>query len=302
MKIDRLIAILTTLLQKDKVTAAYLAEKFEVSERTILRDIDTLNRAGIPIITTQGSGGGIAVSDNYKIDKTLLSSEDLQSILSGLRGLDSISDTNKYKLLIDKLSADTSDTLNIDSHIIIDLSMWDKSAFADKIHLIKNAIENRMKISFRYFSPNGESERVIEPYHIVFQWSSWYVWGYCINRGDYRMFKLSRMTELECTNEHCENRTVPEYTCDKLRHTKGEIKSIVKFDDSVKWRIIDEFGADFLKYNENGEIEITFTWSDVPSFYRYILTFGDMAEIISPPEYRREFLELLKKIQKNYKI
>ena len=95
MKIDRLIAILTTLLQKDKVTAAYLAEKFEVSERTILRDIDTLNRAGIPIITTQGSGGGIAVSDNYKIDKTLLSSEDLQSILSGLRGLDSISDTKE---------------------------------------------------------------------------------------------------------------------------------------------------------------------------------------------------------------
>lgn len=302
MKIDRLVAILTLLLQKDKVTASYLADKFEVSERTILRDIDTLNNAGIPIITIQGSGGGITIADNYKIDKTLLSSEELRSIISGLRGLDSVSGTNQYKLLMEKLSADTSNTLNIDNHIIIDLSMWDKSVFSDKINLIKNAVENRVKISFRYFSPNGESKRVVEPYHIIFQWSSWYVWGYCADRKDYRMFKLSRMTELECTNEHCEERTVPEYTCDKLRHTKGEIKSTVRFDDSVKWRIIDEFGADFLKYNQNGEIEVTFTWSDVPSFYRYILTFGDMAEIISPPEYRREFSELLKKIQKNYQI
>lgn len=300
MKIDRLIAILSVLLQKDKVTAAYLSDKFEVSKRTILRDIETLNNAGIPIVTTQGSGGGITIMDNFKIDKTLLSSEELRSIISGLKGLDSVSDTNQYKMLMEKLSADTSNSMTAENHIIIDLSTWDKSIFADKIRLIKNAVENHLKITFRYFSPNGESNRVIEPYHIIFQWSSWYVWGYCTEREDYRLFKLSRMTELECTGEMCEERAVPEYTCDKLRHTKGGIKATVRFDKSVKWRIIDEFGVDLPKYNENGDVELTFTWSDIPSFYRYVLTFEDKAEIIEPEEYRREFLEILKKIQKLY--
>lgn len=272
MKIDRLISILSILLQKDKVTTSYLAQKFEVSTRTILRDIETLNNAGIPIITVQGSGGGIMIMDNYKIDKTLLSSEELRSIISGLRGLDSISDTNRYKMLMEKLSADTSTSVNVDNHFIIDLSNWDKSAVSDKIEMIHSAIERKEKISFRYFSPNGESRRTIEPYHLIFQWSNWYIWGYCTEREDYRMFKLSRMTELKCTGESCEDRTVPEYTSDKLRHTKGEIEATVRFDKAAKWRIIDEFGADFIKYNAVGDIELTFTWSDVPAFYQYILT------------------------------
>lgn len=300
MKIDRLISILSILLQKEKVTTSYLAQKFEVSTRTILRDIETLNNAGIPIITVQGSGGGIMIMDNYKIDKTLLSSEELRSIISGLQGLDSITETNRYKMLMEKLSADTSNAVNVDNHIIIDLSNWDKSAVSDKIEMIRSAIERKERISFRYFSPNGESLRTIEPYHLIFQWSNWYVWGYCIKREDYRMFKLSRMTELKCTCESCEERIVPEYTSDKLRHTKGEIEATVRFDKSVKWRIIDEFGADFVKYNADGDIELTFTWSDVPAFYQYILTFGDMAEIVEPVQYRKEFSELLKNMMKKY--
>ena len=116
------------------------------------------------------------------------------------------------------------------------------------------------------------------------------------------MFKLTRMTELAVTDDICKDRAVPEYTCDKLRHTKGEIKATVKFDTSVKWRIIDEFGVDHLKYDDNGDLLMTFTWSDVPSFYRYILTFGSNAQIIDPPEYRWEFAELVKNIISQYEI
>ena len=282
------------------MTSRELAEKFEVSQRTILRDIDTLNMSGIPIVSEQGQGGGISIMEGYKIDKTLLSSGDMQAILSGLQSLDSVSGTNRYRQLMEKLSADDMTSVSADNHIIIDLSSWDKSAIAGKIELIKQAIEQRNLITFRYFSHSGESERRIEPYHLIFQWSAWYVWGYCTEREDYRMFKLTRMTELAVTDEICEDRVVPGFTSDKLRHTRGEIKATVKFDISVKWRIIDEFGADFLKYDDSGDLVMEFTWSDKHSFFNYIMTFGDSAEIVSPQEYCQEFAELAKIIYSKY--
>lgn len=239
--------------------------------------------------------------EGYKVDRTVLSSEDMKAILTGLQSLDSVSGTNRYRQLMEKISVDGSAAINVDNHIIIDLSNWDKSAVSDKIELIKNAMEQNKKIAFHYFSPNGESKRIVEPYHLVFQWSSWYVWGYCTQREDYRMFKLTRMTELTLTNEKCADRNIPEYVCNKLRHTEGEIEITVKFDDSVKWRIIDEYGADFLNYDDNGDILVTFTWSDIPAFYQYILSFGDKAEIIEPVEYRHDFAELVKNMQKKYK-
>lgn len=104
MKIDRLIGILSILLQQEKVTAPYLAEKFEVSRRTINRDIEDICKAGIPIVTTQGPNGGISIMDGYRIDRTVLTSSEMQSILTGLRSLDSVSGTNKYQQLMDKLS------------------------------------------------------------------------------------------------------------------------------------------------------------------------------------------------------
>lgn len=168
--------------------------------------------------------------------------------------------------------------------------------------LVKNAIDSRLKIRFTYFSPMSESHREIEPYHLVFQWSSWYVWGYCCLRNDYRMFKLTRLTNLECIDEPCELREIPEYTCDKLRHIKGEIEATVRFDKSLKWRIIDEFGTELPRFDENGDILLTFTWSDIPAFYSYILSFGDKAEILSPKEYCSGFHELVKRISEKYEI
>ncbi|MGN0696534.1 MAG: helix-turn-helix transcriptional regulator [Oscillospiraceae bacterium] len=300
MKIDRLIGILSILLQTDRITAAELAQRFEVSRRTISRDIDDICRAGIPVVTEKGHGGGISVMEGFRIDRTLLSEEDMRSILSGLGSLDSVSENSRYRQLMDKLSPKRSDMMNADNHIMIDLSSWDRSTVSDKIELIKSAMEARETVSFTYYSPSGESRRTIEPYHLIFQWSAWYVWGYCTMRNDWRMFKLTRITELVRTGEKCEEREVPEYSCDKLLHTKGGAAAEVKFDKSVKWRIIDEFGTELPRYDEEGNILLSFTWSDVPSFYQYILTFGDKAEILAPEEYRKEFYELLKDIEVKY--
>ena len=300
LKIDRLIGILSILLQKDKITTQELANKFEVSRRTILRDIDALSVAGIPIISEKGQGGGISIMEDYKVDRTVLSSEDMKAILTGLQGLDSVSGTNRYRQLMEKISIDGSAAINVDNHIIIDLSNWDKSAVSDKIELIKTAMAQNFKITFNYFSQNGEGQRMIEPYHLVFQWSGWYVWGYCAQREDYRMFKLTRMTELTLTDEKISDRSVPEYPCDKQWDNTGGIEVTVKFDDSVKWRIIDEFGTDSLKYNEKGDIIVTITRSNIPALYQYLLSFGDSAEIIAPMEYRQNFANVLINMQKKY--
>lgn len=105
MKTGRLIGILSILLQKDKVTAAELSEKFEVSRRTIIRDIDDICNAEISIVTTQGKGGRISIMEGYKIDRVLFSSEDMRAILTGLKSLDSVSDDMQYRRLMEKLSA-----------------------------------------------------------------------------------------------------------------------------------------------------------------------------------------------------
>ncbi len=301
MKIDRLIGILSILLQRDKITASELAGKFEVSSRTILRDIENICKAGIPIVTTQGQSGGISIMEGFRIDRTLLSDQEMKSILAGLQSLDSVSTTNRYRQLMEKLSTVQSNVMNTDSHIIIDLSSWEKSAVADKIELIRSAMERRETVAFTYYAPGGETERIIEPYHLVFQWSNWYVWGYCTLRQDYRMFKLTRLSHLRCTGKTCEVRDVPEYTCDKLRHTNGETEAVVRFDHSVKWRVIDEFGTELPEFDEDGNALLRLTWSDIPALYRYILTYGDKAEIISPEAYRNEFAELLKTVYQKYK-
>lgn len=303
MKIDRLIGILSILLQRDRVTAAELAEKFEVSRRTIVRDIEDLCKAGIPVAASQGRGGGISVMEGFRIDRTLLSEEDMKAILTGLQSLDSVSESKRYRRIMDKLDAkNTAETVSAGNSIIVDLSSWDKSAVSLKLETVRSAAENRKKLGFMYYSPERTERREIEPYRLVFQWSSWYVWGFCTKRNDYRMFKLTRMTDL-AVGEEFVPRDIPAYSCDKLRHAKGGIAVKVRFDSSVKWRLVDEFGAENLPSadDEDGSITLDFTWSDVPSFFSYIAGFREAAEIIAPEEYRREFSELLENMLKKYR-
>ncbi len=300
MKLNRLIGIISILLQKDKTTISELAEKFEVSYRTVIRDIEAINMAGIPIASERGKGGGVYIMSSYKIDRTVLSSEEMQFILTGLQSLDSVSGTNRYKQLMDKLSADSVSIIKSDDTVIIDLAGWDKTGLSKKIEMIKAAMENNETISFRYCAPNGSTEREIEPYHLIFQWSGWYVWGYCLLREDYRMFRLSRLTDLKNTDTKREKRQVPEYVSDKLYHSPDEIKATVKFHNSVKWRLADDYENIDMNVNENGDITLNLTWSDTESFYRYIASFEDKAEIIAPEEYRKEFKSIIKKMYDKY--
>ena len=152
MKIDRLIGILSVLLQKDQVTAPELAEQFEVSRRTINRDIEDLCKAGIPIVTAQGFGGGISIMDGYRMDKTLLTSRDMQMILAGLRSLDSVSGSGYYGQLMEKIQAGSSEFISGRDSILIDLSSWYRESLAPKIETIQDAISLKKTIRFSYYS------------------------------------------------------------------------------------------------------------------------------------------------------
>ncbi len=299
MKINRQIGMITLLLQRKIITAAELAEKFEVDRRTIYRDVEEMCAAGIPLVCVRGRDGGISIPENYKLDKTLLTPEDIEAVLTGLKSLDSVCPDNRYKRVMEKITSGVPEMLDAGNNIIIDLSKWDKSKVSEKITAINSRIKDRVKISFNYFSPNGNTQRTIEPYRLIFKWSDWYVWGYCLLRNDFRLFRLSRMADLSSDGEEFKVREVPPYVPESMTY-KEPVTCSVKFDPSVKWRLVDDFGADNFTELPDGFIEKTFNWLDLPSFLSYILSFGDKAEITEPEEYRSEYAKMLEKMVKIY--
>lgn len=300
MKLDRLIGILSVLLQKETVTAPELAEKFEVSRRTINRDIETLCRAGIPIMTRQGAHGGISILEGYKIDRTLLSTREMQDILAGLRSLDSVCGSNQYEQLMEKLSAGSSDFMSGNQSVIIDLSAWDKHSLSPKILLIRSAIDRGEMLSFFYHSPKGEQRRTVEPYYLIFRWSSWYLWGFCEKRQAFRLFKLSRMTELHPLDMAFEKREAPLPDLRTERLFPGGIWVKVLFEHSCKWRLIEEFGADSFAVQEDGKLLFQADYTNSENLLSWMMTFGDAAELLEPEELRRELRERLKKMLRKY--
>lgn len=311
MKIDRLIGIISILLQSEKVTAPYLAEKFEVSRRTINRDVEDICKAGIPLVTTQGQNGGISILSGYALDKTVLTSQDMSAILTGLKTLDSVSGTKKYQQLMEKLAVGTSSSeknksmssnMVSGSGIYIDLSANKKTSLAPKIELLQNALLNHKKVIFSYYSPNGKSFRTVQPYILIFWWSSWYLWSFCELRNSFRLFKLNRMEDLKETNlvfSPIENPPSVEMSLQNA-YPQDEMQIKLKFEPEMKWRVIDEFGEKKFIEDSDKNLIASFSFKGKESLFTWLLTFADKVELLEPKDLRKEFLSMLKDIQKRY--
>lgn len=282
MKIDRLIGIITTIQQKKTVTAPYLADKFEVSRRTISRDIETICKAGIPIITTQGVNGGISIMEGFSLDTTIFTEQELTAIFTGLKSLDSVSRSASAEKLAEKLGA--SSAVRIAGHMVIDLSSFYKDDLVSKIEQIRLAIEESRCIAFRYCYDKGEADKLIEPYLVVYQWSDWYVFGFCRERQDFRMYKLRRLWNLQITDEIYAVRNIPEGKKQFGSHITDDYIVAALYDPSVKYRLIEEYGHQCFVEQENGKLYTEWGFTTQKSAVEWFLSFGDKVKVLGPPE------------------
>lgn len=295
MKIDRLMGIVTILLQQDKITAPELAERFEVSRRTINRDIEDICRAGIPLVTTQGYGGGVSIAEGFKLNNSLLTSDELQAILSGVKGLDSVWDTPHFPTLAEKLPGEAPDD------ILIDLASHYQEPLTQKIAAIRTAIRDKRYISFRYCYEKGECRRTIEPYKLIFQWSAWYLWGWCLDRKSFRLFKLNRLWEAELGGESFTARDIPAEELDFDRYSSaGTFHLKALFEQSEKYRLIEEYGPDCF-CEEQGKLLLERNFAGYSNMREWVLSFGGRAEVLEPEELRADLLRQAEVMAKKYR-
>ena len=298
MKLDRLIGIITTLQQKKQVTAPYLAEKFEVSRRTILRDIDDICKAGIPIVTTQGMGGGISIMDGFSLDTTVFTRDELAAIFAGLKTLDTLLPASQAGRLASKLGGDSAVALS--DYMMIDLSSFYRDSLAEKMEQIKQAIETRRCITFHYYYSKGEADKRIEPYMILFKWSNWYVFGYCKERQDFRMYKLRQLWELKVTDEVYSLREIPEERKQFGSFMTDDYLITAIYAPSVKYRLVEEYGPNCFTVMEDGRLYTKWGFTDPNRAISWFLGFGDKVVVTDPPEFVEIFRNQLQKMNALY--
>ena len=290
MKIDRLIGIITTLQQKKIVTAPYLAEKFEVSRRTINRDIEDICKAGIPIVTTQGVNGGISIMDGFSLDTTVFTEQELAAIFTGLKSLDSVSNSASAEKLAQKIGG--SSAIRLADNMVIDLSSFYKDDLATKIDRIKLAMKESKCIMFHYCYNKGEADKLIEPYLIVFKWSDWYVFGFCKERQDFRMYKLRRLWNLQITAESFTMRDIPEDKKQFGSHMTDDYIVSAIYDPSVKYRLVEEYGHTCFIEQEDGKLYAEWRFTTKNGAVEWFLSFGNKVKVLGPPE----MVEIMKSI------
>ena len=297
MKDNRLFRILYYILEKGKVTASELADKFEVSVRTIYRDIDSISSAGIPIYALQGKGGGIEIAEDFVLSKSLLSENEKQQIMSALQGLDNTRVQHENELLT-KLSALFK--MKNTSWIEVDFNNWQNNKLYEKtFNDIKSAIISKNIVSFTYFSSNEKgTSRSVKPVRLLFKSQDWYLYAFCLLRNDFRYFKLSRIKNLETHTEKFDD-NFEDVVLKKEMPYENTVHIKVKFDRKVAFRVYDELNGEIIE-DSDGNL---YTEIEVPNdynLYNYIFSFGDGAEVLEPKEIRMQIKEMINKMAEKY--
>jgi len=298
MRDSRLFRILYYILEKGKVTANELSEKFEVSVRTIYRDIDVISSAGIPIYATQGKGGGIEIADDFVLKKSLLSEKEQEQILVALKGLEGINKQYENELLT-KLSAFFK--IKNTNWIEVDFTNWQRGNEYDELfNDIKSAIINKNIIRFTYFSSNEkETSREVKPIRLLFKGWDWYVYTFCLLRNEFRYFKLSRIRDLKILDENFED-SYEDVVLIKEMEYKDTVRVKLKFDRKVAFRVYDEMGD--IKEDEEGNLYAEIELPNDYNLYNYIFSFGESVEVLAPIEIRNNIRDMINKMSRIYNM
>jgi len=309
MKIDRLISILIVLLRRERVQAKELAEMFGVSVRTILRDVDAINLAGIPIITYQGANGGISIAEGYRIDKSVLSTDDMATIIAALKGISGTMPDRRYDILMEKLKNPLSsaqlDRLDQKTRqMIIDLSPWGRNEpLKEKTMLIRRAIENHYEIEFDYIDAESQkTRRSAEPYSLILKGQNWYLYAWCLWRQDFRLFKLSRIKELFITDKSYQVREMPgeHFPWEgEWQNTARMLELDLLFEQEMESVVEEYFDAEIIR-QEDGKLMVKICLPENNWMYGWILSFGNTVEVINPPHIREILANIAQDIFSKY--
>jgi predicted DNA-binding transcriptional regulator YafY len=289
MKINRLLEITLILLNKKSVTAQELAKRFEVSTRTIYRDVDELSAAGIPVFTNKGSGGGISLLDNYAINKAMLTEHERDSLLLALKTLQA----TKYpeiEVMLEKIGAVFKKATATD-WVNIEFSPWGSGPNEENKFLdIKQAILDYKVVTFDYINADGIlSHRRIEPMLLSFKSQAWYVWGYCKTRRDFRTFRISRIRSLVVTDDSFVRRPLASAKAKEDEPKAVSVKWVtlkLRFQPENLYRVYDDYDEQRITRNPDGTYDVTVSFPEDEWVYGYIMSFGDRVEVLEPKRIR----------------
>ena len=297
MQESRLFKIVYHLLDKGRATAPELSEKFEVSVRTIYRDIDALSGAGIPIYTEAGRNGGIYLMNDFVLDKAVLTEEEKREILAALHSINSTNNIDNRQIL-QKLSAIFN--VSSESWLEVDFSKWGNNGTDNaKFELLKSAIIHQRCVKITYANSYGRiSERIVQPLKMSYKSMSWYLKAYCTEKQDYRIFKLTRMIEVEVLLDTFCKKPFPE-----LDEMSGQVYRtiVLRFAKEISYRVYDEFDNTQISTDKNGDLIVSVEMPEDEWLIGYLLSFGTQVDIIEPLYLKDIVAKQAKGIYEKYK-
>ena len=308
MRIDRMLSIVVMLLNRRSITAKELAEKFEVSLRTVYRDIDAINEAGIPIVSTQGSGGGFSIMENYKLNHQVLTLEDTRTILMALKGISTTVRGQGMERAMEKISSlvpkDKKEELerNMDQ-LVIDYLPWGyNEEFQQRIQNLNKAIVGNLLVDLDYLNLKGERiTRTIEPMTLMFKGYNWYLFAYCRLRENGRLFKLSRVKEITVTHRTYLRRNISFKSYIKDEFSTGPpVDLVLRFSNEVRQRVEEYFSQNQIEKVDDSHLVVRVTFPEDFWVYSYILSYGHYVEVLEPPHIREMIKEISGKVHQQY--
>lgn len=302
MKINRLLEIVILLLNKETITARELSERFNVSIRTIYRDVEELSLSGIPVYMSKGKGGGISLLEEYTLDKNIFTEEERNNLIVAL---DTLNSTEHIALqgTLEKVNSIFGNG-NKKNWIEVDLKQWgNKNKNNESFEMLKEAIFENQTIEFEYVNTkNIKSKRKVEPYKILYKGQSWYFFGFCLEKQDFRLFKLSRIRNMSKCNKHFLLREIEEKQIDKSEEYKPKlIKLVLKFNKKMLYHIFDYYDDEEIIKTEDGYIvNVEYPYDEW--IYSHILSYGSNVEILEPSFIREEIEKKIEKMVNIYRI
>ena len=308
MKIDRLLSIVIYLLNRELVSARALAERFDVSLRTIQRDMEALDLAGIPIVSIQGPRGGYGIMDGYTLDKQLVSRDDLFHIVTSLKGLaTTFGDMDGTLEKVEAMLPDGPDPFGGRSErLSMDFSMigGDPSqhgAFSE----VHRGVESGRLLEFSYVNNRLiPSKRVVEPMTIVFRWRSWYLYAFCLERQDYRLFRISRIREASVLTKAFSRRekSFEDFIAQNDPYgDKDAVELVLRYKAVMRPLVEDHFALTETEEEEDGRLLVRITMPDEEWLAGYVLSWGSYVEVLEPQRIREKVAAMAQEVVEVYR-